>query len=85
MTASLLRNPISCSKVPTTVDGPNCGLLAAVFTLDNYFEPQFLFPFCHPLGETDVCGLFVSQFSKSDSHWSDAVRSVSTTSSVYFP
>ena len=32
-----------------------------------------------------MCGLYVSQFSKSDSGWSDAVRSVSTTSSIYFP
>jgi hypothetical protein len=51
----------------------------------NYFEPQFLFSFYHPLGETDVCGLCVSQFQKSDSQWSDAVRSISTTSSIYFP
>ena len=71
--------------MPTSVAGPNCGLLVAVLTLRNYFEPQFLFSLCHPLGETDGCGLCASQFSKSDSHWSDVVHSVPNTSSVYFP
>jgi len=85
MAASVLWNLISYSKVPTSVYGPNCGLLVVVVNLGMYFEPHFLFSSCHPVGETDVCGLCASQFSKSDSHLSNAVHSVSTTSSIYFP